>query len=311
MKKTKIVTFIIIVITVTLLLMNCSSQATDNLVYNVGVTATNGQIIAADHPSAAAQISSCYGTFVPTENGYLTQIRLDLFRTGNPVATLSLRIETCASISTAPAGNIVATATNTIEAGSLTATTTGNLFSSFTFNGTYALSTGSAYAWILEANGATLDVSNAVNVHGYVTNTATTYGGIYYSSAWHGPYVDSDYVMQIYASGTPAPTASPTPSPTPNTNTHATWNGTAWVPYTTTEETTNDVLDYLALVILFCVCCGLGTWGAGAWGFFAGFNATFIIWYIFNSTDLWAIVLVAIVDAILLFGKVATSRHGD
>lgn len=62
----------------------------------------------------------------------------------------------------------------------------------------------------------------------------------------------------------------------------------------------------LPLIIILVVAIICGKYG-GVWGFFAGLNVATILLYVIMGTSympLWAIVLLAVVDASLLFGKI-------
>jgi hypothetical protein len=95
----------------------------------------------------------------------------------------------------------------------------------------------------------------------------------------------------------PTPTSTSTPAPTP-----------------TTQPT--DILSWwdsqffnllLPLIVILVVSVIAGYFG-GAWGFFAGLNVAVILVYVVMGTSyipLWGVVLIAVVDALMLFGKVS------
>lgn len=61
-------------------------------------------------------------------------------------------------------------------------------------------------------------------------------------------------------------------------------------------------------LIIIAACALISFKMAGPWGFFAGFNIGVILCFVFNILALWAVIVVIIVDALLLYGKVPTGQ---
>jgi len=71
--------------------------------------------------------------------------------------------------------------------------------------------------------------------------------------------------------------------------------------------TSQAMISLFIMVIVGFVCYLM----AGAWGFFAGLNVSAIMLLLAGVLDLWAIIVLAIVDGLLLYGKVSASKSTD
>lgn len=86
---------------------------------------------------------------------------------------------------------------------------------------------------------------------------------------------------------------------------------------TPTPDISNESITLawtIGLPLAIVLGCAFGCWYmAGAWGFFAGLNVGVIITFVVLGTaymPLWAVVVIILVDALLLFGKIGFSRGG-
>lgn len=133
----------------------------------------------------------------------------------------------------------------------------------------------------------------------------------YYNSGatWTSLSINKPFTLVLVANAPAgAPTASPFPTPA-----HVgdyTWNGTGFAPIDTVKEQTNLAAPLILPLIVFVVCCGLGAWGAGAWGFIAGFNVAAVLLYIYAVLPIWSIVIIGLVDAALIAGKMSLGKGG-
>ena len=68
--------------------------------------------------------------------------------------------------------------------------------------------------------------------------------------------------------------------------------------------TSQAMISLFIMVIVGFVCYLM----AGAWGFFAGVNVAAIMLLLAGALELWAIIILVIVDALLLYGKISASK---
>jgi len=66
----------------------------------------------------------------------------------------------------------------------------------------------------------------------------------------------------------------------------------------------------IGIPLLIIAVCALASYKmAGAWGFFAGFNIGVILCFMFGILELWSVIVIVVVDALMLYGKVSTDRE--
>lgn len=102
--------------------------------------------------------------FILSENTYLRNVKVTMYKVGSPDGNVTCKIYD----NTDGNGTLLATATNTISAASLTASTSGQEYT-FTFNTDYI---GSSNIYVLFEKTGTIDVSNHVAINALNGQTA-------------------------------------------------------------------------------------------------------------------------------------------
>lgn len=127
---------------------------------------------------------------------------------------------------------------------------------------------------------------------------------------WVQPFA---WELCIYATYTPeiepTPTPSPTPSPAPPTPTLAPWPPTsdAW------DNLGALLISVFIPLIIIGVCALLCAIYAGSWGFIAGLNLGVVLCLGAGLVEVWAVVIVVIIDGFLFFGALreSTAKEED
>lgn len=123
---------------------------------------------------------------------------------------------------------------------------------------------------------------------------------IFTTPSWNEGAKGYGLMYRVLTDTDPAPTPTPSPSPSPSP-TPFTYQGDIWealTPYGT-------LILPLVLILLVALLCGRY---AGVWGFFAGLNIAAILVYAIMGAaylPLWGLVILALVDGLLLFGKIS------
>lgn len=312
----KQIAIIFLLFTVLSLMIVPHVSATSTLVVNgMTINPTTTSALETEHPSNDASLTSIVGnTFQPSASGYITQAQVNVYRSGSPTGFFEMVIydnltgsfgSTAVPINTDQGDtwdSCYDTSDNMVWAGDLGTGVAGTV--NFYFDGMMYLNSSKQYAWGLRALTPNFDVGNVVTVGGKNGNQYSGDGIMYYDGAWdYATYLGKDFNCYIWVSDTqltptptPVPTATPSPSPTPFT-----YQGDIWAalsPYA-------NILLPLVLIIFIALLCG--KYG-GVWGFFAGLNVTAILVYAIMGAaymPLWGLVMLALVDGLLLFGKIS------
>lgn len=276
-----------------------TSASIELLSYNVGTPAGYSQMNAV-FPYYGNKESATCAIFVPSASGYVLTSTIWLFRVGTVDGYVGAAIiESANNGSSAPKNplNILETSTTYFAISSISATE--NLAYTFAFSGDLYLNSSLQYGiMVFVENSTTIDSTHRVDAV-VLTNTALPASWRYNSGGWIVTGSNLDMCYNIVGETTaPTPTPVPatsTPTPTPDMS-YGIWSTIA--PYSTM---------LLPLIIILVVAIICGKFG-GVWGFFAGLNVSCILIYVIMGTayfPLWGIILLAVVDAMLLFGKVS------
>lgn len=254
-----------------------------------------------EHPSSSNYLSAEAQSFEATNTGYVTYVTLDLKTVGSPIGNLSMKI--CNTWNNS--GRMVVNETSVIE----TSTTvypiedisnTHALYS-FTFSGTNELSVGSHYAIVIYITDNTyMSSTNYVVWAETITDNYDGYSTVYYTAGWtDGDNTYDNYFSVFGETELPDPSATPTPAP----------STTPSVPTELTDiwATVGSLIQLIVPLMVVVLPAFFGYKFAGAWGFLAGINIGAILAYVILGAatfPLWGIVVILILDALLLFGKV-------
>lgn len=247
------------------------------------------------HPSSNGYVSGSAQTFLASFTGYLDFITVDLAAINNTAGYTSVTV-VCKiynvdvqSYSGEPTGAALETTANqTITGGTGT-----YLIYEFDFAHTTHLISGTYYAFSIEviAHSHPDDANHYLRL---LRGTTSTSGESQYHSSnwWNAANRVCGYISAIPDADMPTATPSPTPY---------LYQGDIWAalsPYA-------NILLPLVLIVFIALLCG--KYG-GVWGFFAGLNVTAILVYAIMGAaymPLWGLLMLALVDGLLLFGKIS------
>lgn len=239
-------------------------------------------------------------TFKSTINqGYLISVDVQVKGAGSPAGYARCKVYGATAYDADNNGTLLATSENAFPLSSATAD-----FSiwSFTFDQTVWISSSQYYAFMVYIENATLiDTStNKIYLRESTTAGQAGYSGVWMGATWSRATVDiCNYIIVDTEAFTPTPTPAPTATPSPIPTTDP--SGGIW----TTLAPYGNILLPLVLILVVAIICGRF---GGVWGFFAGLNVTVILIYVVMGVTyfpLWGIIMLAVVDAMLVFGKIS------
>lgn len=276
------------------------SSATSTVIYSNDDTPVSSFILTVSHPSTSVGNSAGGIAFTATNTGYVTSINVWLHRYSIIDSTLQCVIENMTgdidSETGEPAYNdILAVSTDTIDSDDIT---TSAAQYTFHFEQDLQLEAGKNYTvavWMVSY------VSGEGNVRvGAIFTDSPTNNGFYYHNS---QYSTDSVAAAVTIYGNTDPAASPTPTPTADPAATATPNPA----FTSTWNTLASLINLLVPLLCVVLPAFFGYKFAGAWGFLAGINIGAILAYVILGPTifpLWGIVVILILDALLLFGKV-------
>lgn len=266
-------------------------------------------------PGTTSSKSALAIIFTAEQTAYLTQVTTSIYKHPAAVATLTMAITNYTGTISGTTGDtayplypsqVAYETSNTIYSSDIVNSVTEDMTQTFQFNGTYLMTAGQNYSLILYVSGMThLEPSYDFILVRVGDTDATNAGATYHNGGWQAAQdvMTLDVYGQAEAATTPIPTV--TASPTASSGN--------WIDdqYGATNEGIAFLTDYMPVfvpLILILVCGFLGYYFAGAWGFFAGFNIGTILAFTFGYLELWAIVLIAVIDAVLIFGNIKLGK---
>lgn len=176
----------------------------------------------------------------------------------------------------------------------------------FVFNGTTLLTAGQNYSLIVYVAAHTYDDAYNYFMLQMHTAGADEFSCHYHNGGWSA--IAGDHAPNMIVAGFAEAATTPLTTPTPTTSNSGNWIDDE---YGATNEGIQFLTDYMPLFVplfLILICGFLGWYFAGAWGFFAGFNVGVIVSYTFGQVELWVLVLVAVIDAVLIFGNIKLGK---
>lgn len=296
----------ILIMTFSALIIGCAFSnlatvsATGVTIYTNDTTPISSHILTVAHPSTSVGNSAGGIAFTATNTGYVSSINVYLHRYSTIDSTLQCVIENITGSiddeTGEPAYNdILAVSTDTIDSDDLT---TSAAQYTFHFAQTLQLVAGENYTvsvWMVSYRSGDGNVRVGADFY----DSATNNGFYYHNSLYTTTSVAA--IVSIY--GDTSPAASPTPTPTADPS------ATAAPPVELTNiwATVGSLIQLIVPLMVVVLPAFFGYKFAGAWGFLAGINIGAILAYVILGATvfpLWGIVVILILDALLLFGKV-------
>lgn len=237
------------------------------------------------HPSSSADFSAVDETFNSSYTGRLTLLRVGVGKaSGTPSMHMTAYIYGCDNLLNAnPNATILATSnTIVVTPNSTYASTPKYDIVDFTFDGTYTLTAGTKYAWVVVVT--SVESAGTIGVAGKGSNQYEGYSSVYYSSTWNGPYNDNDNAFEVYVDTD----AVATPGPLPTGGSYDTSN---------TNAVINTLMGYLVPLLLWLLPAGFLGWLTHweKWPMLIGLAIGGGLCYLFLGTQyVWMVFIVTI-----------------